>query len=164
VVPVEVGRMIKKRNLTFRGELMDLMDWEKQEVFRLLKNAPGTQYQEADAAGQAEIRDWVRGLLIASEITVDFVKADGTQRSMRCTLDSNRIPHAAAPKPISVPAEIQASSAVNIDGLTVTESRKPRREPDPVTQRVYDLDQGAWRSFRFDRLQKITAELDFAAK
>jgi len=49
---------------------------------------------------------------------------------------------------------------VNIDGLT--ESRKPRKEPDPVTQRVYDLDQNAWRSFRYDRLQKITAEINFA--
>jgi hypothetical protein len=153
--------VIKKRLLTFRGELMDLMDWEKAEVFRLLKNAPGTQYQEADALGQLEIRSWVKNLLANSEVTVQFVKSDGTIRDMRCTLDSNRIPHAAAPKPISVPAEIQASSAANIDGLTVTESRKPRREPDPVTQRVYDLDQGAWRSFRYDRLKKITTEINF---
>ena len=153
--------MIKKRLLTFRGELMDLMDWEKQEVFRLLKNQPGTHYQETDESGRQQMRDWVKNLLANSEVTVKFVKSDGTVRDMRCTLDSNRIPHAAAPKPISVPAEIQASSAANIDGLTVTESRKPRKEPDPVTQRVYDLDQGAWRSFRYDRLKKITTEINF---
>jgi len=93
---------------------------------------------------------------------VDFVKADGTERSMRCTLDSNRIPHAAAPKSISVPAEIQDSSTANIDGLT--ESRKPRKQPDPHSVRVFDTEKNEWRSFRFDRLQKITAELDFAAK
>jgi hypothetical protein len=147
--------MKKKRSLTFRGELMTTLDWEKAEVFRLLKNAPGTQYQEADDAGQAEIRAWVRGLLITSEITVDFVKADGTERSMRCTLDSNRIP--------PVPAgTIFKSSVTNPDGLA--ESKKPRKQPDPHSVRVFDTEKGEWRSFRFDRLQKITAELDFAAK
>jgi len=150
--------MIKKRLLTFRGELMDLMDWEKAEVFRLLKNAPGTQYQEADAVGQLEIRSWVKNLLANSEVTVQFVKSDGTTRDMRCTLDSSRIPPA---PPKLVPVDIVSSSAVNIDGLTVTESRKPRKEPDPVTQRVYDLDQGEWRSFRYDRLKKITTEINF---
>ena len=134
---------------------MTTLDWEKAEVFRLLKNAPGTQYQEADDAGQAEIRAWVRGLLITSEITVDFVKADGTERSMRCTLDSNRIP--------PVPAgTIFKSSVTNPDGLA--ESKKPRKQPDPHSVRVFDTEKGEWRSFRFDRLQKITAELDFAAK
>jgi len=147
--------MIKKRLLTFRGELMDLMDWEKQEVFRLLKNAPGTQYQEADTAGQAEIRAFVKGLLTNSEVTVQFVKSDGTTRDMRCTLDSSRIP----PVPVGT---IFKSSTANPDGLdTLAESRKPRKEPDPVTQRVYDLDQGAWRSFRYDRLKKITTEINF---
>jgi len=141
---------------------MTTVDWEKAEVFRLLKNAPGTQYQEADEEGQAQIRAWVKNLLATSEITVDFIKADGTQRSMQCTLDSNRIPHAAAPKPISVPAEIQDSSTANIDGLA--ESRKPRKQPDPHSVRVFDTEKNEWRSFRFDRLQKITAQLDFTAK
>jgi len=138
------------------GEHMTTLDWEKAEVFRLLKNAPGTQYQEADEAGQAEIRAWVKGLLITSEITVDFVKADGTERSMRCTLDSNRIPQTA------VPTAIVKSSVTNPDGLA--ESKKPRKQPDPHSVRVFDTEKNEWRSFRFDRLQKITAELDFAAK
>ena len=149
--------MKKKRLLTFKGEFVDTLDWEKAEVFRLLKGQPGTQYQEADEAGRKQMRDWVQNLLNNSEITVQFVKSDGTVRDMRCTLDRSRIPPAPA-KP--VPTEIQASSTANIDGLT--ESRKPRKEPDPVTQRVYDLDQNAWRSFRYDRLQKITAEISFA--
>ena len=135
------------------------VDWEKAEVFRLLKNAPGTQYQEADEAGQAEIRAWVKGLLITSEITVDFVKADGTERSMRCTLDASRIPRSVVPvTSVASPS----SSTANIDGLS--ESRKPRKTPDPHSVRVFDTEKGEWRSFRFDRLKKITAQLDFAAK
>jgi len=135
---------------------MTTVDWEKAEVFRLLKNAPGTQYQEADEVGEAEIRSWVKGLLVTSEITVDFIKADGTERSMRCTLDSDRIPQKA------VPTAIVKSSTVNPDGLA--ESKKPRKEPDLHSVRVYDTEKNEWRSFRYDRLQKITAELDFAAK
>ena len=136
---------------------MDLMDWEKQEVFRLLKNQPGTHYQEIDEAGRKQMRDWVKNLLGNSEVTVKFVKSDGTVRDMRCTLDSSRIPPA-PPKIVS--DKIEASSTANPDGLT--ENKKPRKEPDPVTQRVYDLDVGEWRSFRYDRLQKITAEINFA--
>ncbi len=125
-------------------------------MFRLLKNQPGTQYQEADEAGKADIRAWVKDLLATSEITVDFVKADGTERSMRCTLDSGRIPAKPAP------AAIVGSSTVNLDGLA--ESKKPRKEPDPHSIRVFDTEKNEWRSFRFDRLQKITAQLDFTAK
>ena len=160
MVSIEMGIMTTTV-IKHLGEHMTTLDWEKAEVFRLLKNAPGTQYQETDEAGQAEIRAWVKGLLITSEITVDFVKADGTERSMRCTLDSNRIPHAAAPQPVSV-GTIFNSSTANPDGLA--ESRKPRKQPDPHSVRVFDTEKNEWRSFRFDRLQKITAELDFAAK
>ena len=137
---------------------MDSLDtWEKQEVFRLLKNQPGTMYQEADEDGKTQLRSWVKQLLGNSILTVQFVKSDGTVRDMRCTLSGAHIPPA-PPRP--VPTEIEGSSTVNIDGLA--ESKKSRKEPDPVTQRVYDLDADAWRSFRYDRLQKITAEISFA--
>ena len=150
--------MKKKRSLTFKGDFMDSLDtWEKQEVFRLLKNQPGTMYQEADEDGKTQLRSWVKQLLGNSILTVQFVKSDGTVRDMRCTLSGAHIPPA-PPRP--VPTEIEGSSTVNIDGLA--ESKKSRKEPDPVTQRVYDLDADAWRSFRYDRLQKITAEISFA--
>jgi len=140
--------MKKKRLLTYRGGfLMDMETWEKQEVVRLLKGAPGTQYQEADDVNKAIIRDWIKSLLQKSSITVTFVKADGTDREMLCTLNWDQIPTDAI-KPIPV------------DGI-VKESRKPRKEPDPHSLRVFDLEKQEWRSFRFDRLKKITAELNF---
>jgi hypothetical protein len=58
---------------------------------------------------------------------------------------------------------LSASIVGRVDGL-VTESTKPRKqpkEPDPAVIKVYDLDVGAWRSFRMDRLKKISAELSF---
>ena len=125
--------------------------WEKDEVVRLLRSQPGTQYQEADDQIKEQIREWVRGLLTNSEVTVTFVKADGTDRDMLCTLDHSRIPVSIA-KPVSTTAPV--------DGI-VRESRKPKKEPDPHSIRVFDLEKQEWRSFRFERLKKVTATLDF---
>ena len=146
--------MKKKRLLTARGELMENpMNWERQEIFRLLKSQPGTMYQEADKTGRHIFRDWVRSLLEVAEITVTFVKADGTVRDMRCTLDRDRIP----PQP---PRELNKAPPAG----TVREDREIAAQYEPEenhTQKVFDLDAGAWRSFRYDRLKKVTATMSF---
>lgn len=132
-------------------ETMDM--WAKQELVRLLKGAPGTQYQEADDVNKTIMRDWVKSLLGKQEITVRFVKADGTERDMRCTLNWELIP--------SPPQKL---STVPVDGIVIESAKKPRKEPkepDPAVIKVYDLEAQAWRSFRMDRLKKITAELVF---
>ena len=129
------------------------LSWEQQEVFRLLKAQPGTAYQESDETGRHIFRDWVRGLLDVSEITVTFVKADGTVRDMRCTLDRDRIP----PQP---PRELNKAPPAG----TVREDREIAALVKPEeshTQKVFDLDAGAWRSFRYDRLKKVTATMSF---
>lgn len=126
---------------------MNVPMWEKMETVRLLKGQPGTQYQEANDANKAIIRDWVRSLLQQQPITVTFVKADGTEREMHCTLNWDYIPTDKHPGQPSV------------DGI-VKESRS-RKEPDVHSLRVFDTDKLEWRSFRFDRLKKITAELSF---
>jgi len=143
--------MIKKRLLTYKGDFVMGGMWEKDEVVRLLRGQPGTQYQEADDQVKEQIREWVRGLLQNSEVTVTFTKADGTDRDMLCTLDYSRIPVSVV-KPVS--------STAPVDGI-VRESRKPRKEPDPHSIRVFDLEKQEWRSFRFERLRKVTATLDF---
>lgn len=143
--------MIKKRLLTYKGDREMGGMWEKDEVVRLLRSQPGTQYQEADDQVKEQIRIWVKQLLTNSEVTVTFTKADGTDRDMLCTLDHSRIPVSIA-KPVSTTAPV--------DGI-VRESRKPRKEPDPHSIRVYDLEKQEWRSFRFERLKKVTATLNF---
>jgi hypothetical protein len=121
------------------------MDWEKQEMMRLLKSAPGTQYQEADDTNKTIMRDWIKSLLQKGPITVTFTKADGTDREMLCTLNPEQLP----PVPVVGP----------VDGI-VKES-KQRKQPDEHSLRVFDLEKKEWRSFRFDRLKKVTAELNF---
>jgi WYL_2, Sm-like SH3 beta-barrel fold len=140
--------MIKKRLLTYKGDFEMGGMWEKDEVVRLLRSQPGTQYQEADDQVKEQIREWVRGLLQNSEVTVTFTKADGTDRDMLCTLDHSRIP-------VSVVKPVQS-----VDGI-VRESKKPKKAPDPHSIRVFDLEKQEWRSFRFERLRKVTAVLDF---
>jgi hypothetical protein len=146
--------MKKKRLLTNRGELMEqTLTWEQQEVFRLLKAQPGTTYQESDETGRHIFRDWVRNLLNVSEITVTFVKADGTLRDMRCTLDQDRIP----PQP---PRAAKPAKETPVDGI-VRENKEVKAPEENHTQKVFDLDAGAWRSFRYDRLKKVTATMSF---
>ena len=129
------------------------MNWERQEIFRLLKSQPGTMYQEADKTGRHIFRDWVRSLLEVAEITATFVKADGTVRDMRCTLDRDRIP----PQP---PRELNKAPPAG----TVREDREIAaliKPEESHTQKVFDLDAGAWRSFRYDRLKKVSATMSF---
>lgn len=132
------------------------LTWEQQEVFRLLKSQPGTTYQESDETGRVIFRDWVRNLLNVTEVTVTFVKADGTLRDMRCTLDRDRIP----PQP---PRAEKPARELPVDGIVniVNESREVKKPEENHTQKVFDLDASAWRSFRYDRLRKVTATISF---
>lgn len=73
----------------------------------------------------AKIRDAVRTALKNYEVVqVEFTKANGDRRVMNCTLHPNMIPESSQPK---------GASPVNED-----------------VQRVFDADQNAWRSFRYD--------------
>jgi hypothetical protein len=100
----------------------------------------------------------MRGLLNVSEVTVTFVKADGTLRDMRCTLDRDRIP----PQP---PRTEKPAKEAPVDGLRqhgfLGEAKAVTRPEESHTQKVFDLDAGAWRSFRYDRLRKVTATMSF---
>jgi hypothetical protein len=65
---------------------------------------------------------------------------------MRCTLNWNSIPADQQPKPVDL-AET-----------------KQRKAPSEDSLRVFDLDINEWRSFRFDRLQRITTTIEFNPK
>lgn len=125
---------------------LDTTTWNQMETMRLLKGAPGTTYQESTETEQIVLRDWIRSLLQKGPVTVTFVKADGAERTMRCTLDHALIPETPIkPKPV--------------DGI-VKESRQ-KKAPDPHSLRVFDLDLNEWRSFRFERLLKVSTEIVF---
>lgn len=78
-----------------------------------------------------EGREWIRGVLRMHEnVTITFVKKDGSNRVMKCTLREDIIPTEKAPKGTarSHPADSLA---------------------------VFDKEASDWRSFRFDSIKKV---------
>ena len=73
-------------------------------------------------------------------VTVEFTKKDGTLRKMRCTLSVNGIPAAAQEKLME-----------NAD----KNATKPRKV-NPDVRSVYDVEAGAWKSFRWDSIKSVT--------
>jgi hypothetical protein len=109
------------------------MDFEQGQVWRSLTDDPGNYYCNASEFEREKFREWVRGILKEREVIVDFVKADGDFRSMKCTLSES---HGAK--------------------YVVNENQdQPRRKPNPEVCAVWDINQNAWRSFRWDRLRRI---------
>ena len=131
--------------------------WEQNEVVRLLKSQPGTQYQESNNDDRAVIRNWVRSMLQQGAVTVEFVKADGSVRQMQCTLNNRYIPVTPLPLPI------ENNTVQSVDGLDrkSTVKEDPAEPKEESTIRVYDIKAAGWRSFRYDRLRKISATVDF---
>ena len=69
-----------------------------------------------------------------SGVRVTFTKKDGSERKMLCTLVESKIPTDKRPK-------------------SVSESETPSTSGSAV--RVFDLDIGEWRSFRWDSVTKV---------
>lgn len=112
------------------------MNFERDQVWRSLKDDPGNYYCNASEFERDTFRDWMRTLLREREVTVDFIKADGEFRSMKCTLNE------------SLGAK-----------YTVKENTETKKTPNPDVCAVWDVNQAAWRSFRWDRVKRIQFDL-----
>lgn len=75
-------------------------------------------------------KNWFRGILREGPVTVFFMKKDGTERKMTCTLSENAIPSEKAPKNTG---KTQSDDAIA----------------------VFDIEKQDWRSFRWDSLKKF---------
>lgn len=77
-------------------------------------------------------KDWLVSMLKQGEVLIKFTKVDGSERTMRCTLDESLM----LPLPVSV------------------ESKRTKKQNDSVLA-VYDIDKESWRSFRLDSISSI---------
>ena len=111
------------------------MNFEQSQTWRELTDDPGNYYCSATDAERVIMRDWVRDLLKEREVTVDFEKATGELRSMKCTLNQ----------------DLGAK-------YTVKENTTPKK-PNSNVCVVWDVNQAAWRSFRWDRVKRIQFDL-----
>lgn len=102
----------------------------KTKVVNILTDNPGNYYVTCSDKERVRFRKWVTGVLRDGEVTVDFEKADGSERSMRCTLEESYLP-------------------------TSNHTTAKKRDNEDVCV-VWDCNQQAWRSFRWDRLKRIS--------
>ena len=75
-------------------------------------------------------KDWLIGLLRSEIVELTFIKKDGTERIMTCTLAEQKIPAENVPK-------------------------GTERAKNDETVAVFDLENNGWRSFRWDSLTNI---------
>ena len=106
---------------------------DKQRLEDILTDRPGNYYATASEAERQIFRDWVTGILREQDVTVDFEKTNGDFRSMTCTLNESRLP-----------------PAIN---------KTAQKKVNPEVCTVWDCNQNAWRSFRWDRVKRIAFTL-----
>ena len=111
------------------------MHVDKLKMWGTLTGQNQPYYVMASEEERHEMREWVTGLLRtnAEPVRITFVKADGTERTMPCTLQESQLPKAQAPDRAS--------------------------KYNPNVCRVFDPERQVWRSFRWDRVKRIEFEL-----
>ena len=92
-------------------------------------------YSTTTPKEQKAFRDWLTSHLKYGPVTVDFLKKDGTMRTMKCTLQESAIP---------------------------TYEKKTERVRTTSTDEsisVVDLEKNEWRSFRYDSIKSVSFTL-----
>ena len=118
-----------------------LMNIEQTEMWDRLRGKPGNYYQEAPDSDRAEFRKWVHGLLNDGQVQVSFIKSDGSEREMTCTLSE-----VYGAKYKTIVEDMSLDNSVEV---------KQPKPPNNDVCRIWDCDAKAWRSFRWDRLKRI---------
>ncbi len=92
-------------------------------------------YSTTTPKEQKVFRDWLTSHLKYGPVTVDFLKKDGTMRTMKCTLLESAVP---------------------------TYEKKTERVRTTSTDEaisVVDLEKNEWRSFRYDSVKSVSFTL-----
>lgn len=79
-------------------------------------------------------KDWLKSVLRNETVTLTFVKKDGSERVMVCTLNENKIPEEKMPK---------------------VDKEEIKKRVNEDVQPVFDLVNNDWRSFRWESVKKI---------
>ena len=80
--------------------------------------------------------EWLKGMLAVSEGIVTFIKSDGTERVMKCTLVPEQLPK-----------------------VEIKEDAKPRKE-STTCMRVFDLEKNEWRSFTIKKVKQVNFSIE----
>jgi hypothetical protein len=119
------------------------MDFDQAVMWRRLSGDPGNYYCQAAEPERAQFRSFFEARLHEGQATVEFTKADGSQRVMICTLSEDH----------------GARYHSNNTDVTVNQTAQNRRAHSEV-RTVWDCEAKAWRSFRWDRLKRVEFSWD----
>lgn len=109
------------------------MDSDQKRTWANIANAPAPYYVTASDQEREIMRDWMATLLRERTVNITFDKADGTERTMPCTLQEFLLPK------------------------TQESGKSVKYNPDVC--RVFDPERQVWRSFRWDRLKRIEFDI-----
>lgn len=73
---------------------------------------------------------WLKGVLITNVTTVTFIKKDGTERVMKCTLRPDILPE-----------------------QEIVEGKEPRKNTSVMS--VFDVEANGWRSFTLSSVKRV---------
>lgn len=110
------------------------MNFEQAQMWRTISGDAGNYYCRCDDTERERFRDWIRSLLAREQVNVTFVKADGTERTMPCTLQESVVPK--------------------------TSNNGTKRKYNADICVVFDPERQVWRSFRWDRMKRIEWMID----
>ena len=106
-----------------------------------------------------EFKDHVNGLLSQGVVEVEFTKKDGTSRKMVCSTSLGVIPPDAFPeREIGKYEGMNESTLYNKSTEVKPQRIKAKREPNPDVCVVWDFEKTAWRSFRYDSVNRIQSK------
>ena len=93
-----------------------------------------TSYDTFTDSEKKQFREWLHSHLVCGPVTVTFVKKDGSERTMRCTLSES-------------------------DVKTYEKKTERTKAVSDETCAVFDLDKQEWRSFRYDSVTNVKFSL-----
>lgn len=105
------------------------------EELTLTTESPSENWKAKD---WTKFTKWLKGMLqVSPEVSITFIKKNGTERVMKCTLHPDILP----PMPVT-------------ESSDPTETKKKRKVPEE-TMAVYDVEAGAWRSFTIKAVKQV---------
>jgi hypothetical protein len=120
------------------------MTFDEELVWKRLASDPGQYYTGAAEPERESFRQMVKRALHTNTVLVEFVKADGTVRAMKCTLSED----------FGAKYTVNEAAENPTAGLSDPGAVSARKINNDVCK-IWDVDQAAWRSFRWDRLKRI---------
>jgi len=109
------------------------MDADQQRTWSAIAGSPATYYVQASDSERQIMREWTMSVMRERTVHITFDKADGTERTMPCTLQESVLPNR-------------------------SQDAKPVKY-NPDVCRVFDPERQTWRSFRWDRLKRIEFDI-----